>query len=76
MKYEIERNDLDDILSDLKQLDEKLTDMISDLHQVKGGASTRHSFMYYRKFVWDVRDKIKTRHSEIIIKQDTKEVCT
>lgn len=58
MKYELEEKDLNEIYEGFKELEDRLTDMISDLHQVKGGVQARHSFMYYRKLLYGVRKKL------------------
>jgi len=36
----------------LRELEDRLTERISDLHEVKLGVEARHSFMFYRDYVW------------------------
>ena len=43
----------------IKELDNLLTDRISDLHGVKGGQADRHAFVLYRMHLWGIRDKVE-----------------
>lgn len=65
MKYEIEKEKLEDAMAEIDRLEGLLTDMISDLHNVKGGMQARHTFMYYRDLAWRVkyilRDDVKPK---------------
>ena len=43
-------------LEKIKELDSLLTDRISDLHNVKMGMESRHTFILYRDRLWEIRD--------------------
>ena len=43
----------------LEELSHVLDDIISDLHNVKGGMQARHAYCYYRKYVWEAIAKLK-----------------
>jgi len=55
----------EDILEESKELEKLLTDRISELFQLAGTKQgqllqgERHSFCYYRDFVWKIRDLAK-----------------
>lgn len=46
-------------LGELKELEDLLSERISDLHQVKGMMQARHVYCYYRQKVWDIQRKLK-----------------
>jgi hypothetical protein len=52
-------NTLNDVFEDLNHLSKLMDDMISDLHNIKGGQTARHSYMLYRKYIWDIQDELK-----------------
>ena len=52
-------NTLNDVFEDLNHLSKLMDDMISDLHNVKGGQTARHSYMLYRKYIWEIQDELK-----------------
>jgi hypothetical protein len=45
-------NTLNDVFEDLNFLSKLMDDLISDLHNVKGGQQARHSYMLYREYMW------------------------
>ena len=47
------------VFEDLEFLSRLMDDMISDLHNVKGGQTARHSYMLYRKYIWEIQDELK-----------------
>jgi septation ring formation regulator EzrA len=61
MKYQISKLELDEIHEEIKCLEDRLTDMISDLHQVKGGVQARHAFMYYRSILYSVKYRLNEK---------------
>ena len=60
MKYEIEKNDLNHIFDYIKDLEDMLTDRISDLHDVKGGMQGRHCYIFYRERLYEIKGKIQS----------------
>jgi len=50
-----------ELLEKIKDLDDLLTDRISDFHEVKGLMQARHAYMYYRKLLWEIRDIIEAK---------------
>jgi hypothetical protein len=60
MKYEIEKNDLNNILDYIKDLEIMLTERISDLHDVKGGMQARHCYIFYRERLYEIKGKIQS----------------
>jgi hypothetical protein len=36
-----------------------MDDMISDMHNVKGGQQVRHSYMLYREYMWKMKAELK-----------------
>ena len=48
-------NALKDVFEDIEFLTTLFDDMISDLHHVKGGQQARHSYMLYRKYLWEMK---------------------
>ena len=65
MKYEIEKQKVDDFFEDMKDLEKLLTERISDLHDVQGCMQARHAYMFYRKTLWDAGNELKDNLKEI-----------
>ena len=61
---EISEDDFDDIIIELEDIDKILTERISDLHQIKGAMAERHSFIYYRKLICDLKDNLNKKINE------------
>jgi hypothetical protein len=47
------------VIDNLDHLSKLMNDMIVDMHNVKGGQQVRHSYMLYRKYLWDIKDELK-----------------
>jgi len=47
------------VIDDLDHLSKLMDDLIVDMHNVKGGQTARHSYMLYRKYLWDIKDELK-----------------
>ena len=52
-------NTLNDVFEDLNFLSKLMDDMISDLHNIKGGQQARHSYMLYREYMWKLKADLK-----------------
>jgi hypothetical protein len=52
-------NTLNDVFEDLNFLSKLMDDLISDLHNVKGGQQARHSYMLYREYMWKLKADLK-----------------
>jgi hypothetical protein len=50
---------LGNVFEDLDFLSRLMDDMISDMHNVKGGQQTRHSYMLYREYMWKIKSELK-----------------
>jgi hypothetical protein len=50
---------LDNVFEDLDFLSRLMDDMISDMHNVKGGQQVRHSYMLYREYMWKIKAELK-----------------
>lgn len=50
---------INEVIEIAGELSKMMDDLISDLYQVKGGAQARHSYMFYRDFVWKMIDTLK-----------------
>ena len=64
MDYKI-NNLIESILEDIDDFDKLLTERISDLHEIKGMMQARHAYIFYRKLLWEIRDKITSSSKEI-----------
>ena len=53
------KENLDVVFEDLDFLSRLMDDMISDLHNVKGGQQARHSYMLYREYMWKIKAELK-----------------
>lgn len=49
----------DDILYDIKCFEDLLTERISDMYEIKGMMQARHCYIFYRKLLGEIKDKIK-----------------
>ena len=50
---------LGNVFEDLDFLSRLMDDMVSDLHNVKGGQQVRHSYMLYREYMWKIKAELK-----------------
>jgi hypothetical protein len=50
---------LGNVFEDLDFLSRLMDDMVSDLHNVKGGQQARHSYMLYREYMWKIKAELK-----------------
>ena len=50
---------LGNVFEDLDFLSRLMDDMISDMHNVKGGQQVRHSYMLYREYMWKMKAELK-----------------
>jgi len=50
---------LGNVFEDLDFLSRLMDDMVSDLHNVKGGQQARHSYMLYREYMWKMKAELK-----------------
>ena len=55
----LDANTFKNVIDDLDHLSKLMDDMIVDMHNVKGGKQVRHSYMLYRKYLWDIKDELK-----------------
>jgi hypothetical protein len=53
------KDTLDNVFEDLDFLSRLMDDMVSDLHNVKGGQQARHSYMLYREYMWKIKAELK-----------------
>ena len=47
--------------SSVEYLSKLMDDMIVDMHNVKGGQQVRHSYMLYRKHIWDIQGQLRKK---------------
>lgn len=50
----------EDLFENLQKLESSLQDRISEYHEVKGMQAERHAFCYYRIYVWNVINILKS----------------
>ena len=55
----ISQNTLDIVFEDLDMLSRLLNDMVSDMHNVKGGQQVRHAYMLYRDYIFKIQQQLK-----------------
>jgi hypothetical protein len=53
------KDTLDNVFEDLEFLSRLMDDMVSDLHNIKGGQQARHSYMLYREYMWKIKAELK-----------------
>ncbi len=49
---------LNEVLEEIKTLDDLLTERIVDLHGEKGLEQASHAYIFCRSILWGIRDKI------------------
>jgi hypothetical protein len=64
------KQNLDIVFEDLDFLSRLMDDMISDMHNVKGGQQVRHSYMLYREYVWRIKAKLKEGIHSTVTKEN------
>jgi predicted component of type VI protein secretion system len=60
MKYQIDEAELNAICNKIDELRKLLDERVIELNDAKGYMQARHAFIYYRKILFDLSDKIKT----------------
>jgi len=55
----LNEENLNNVFEDLDLLSRLMDDMVSDLHNVKGGQQARHSYMIYREYMWKIKAELK-----------------
>jgi len=55
----INEENLELVFEDLDFLSRLMDDMISDMHNVKGGQQTIHSDMLYREYMWRMKSNLQ-----------------
>jgi hypothetical protein len=65
MEYKIENRKVKSFFEVINDLEELLTERISDLHEVRGGMQSRHAYCYYRSLVWEAKYLMKESLKEI-----------
>ncbi len=55
----LNEENLNNVFEDLDFLSRLMDDMVSDLHNVKGGQQARHSYMLYRDYMWKIKAELK-----------------
>ena len=58
-EYKIARDNLEEIHTLIDELDNLLTERISDLHEIKGMMQSRHAYIFYRERLWQIRGKMR-----------------
>jgi len=58
-KCKISKESIECIQTQIKDLDNLLTERISDFNQVKGMVQARHAYIYYRKLLWEISETLK-----------------
>lgn len=51
----------DDATDAVEKLEAAFDVKVRELHDVKGGQTERHAFMYYREQLWKIRDYLTGR---------------
>ena len=64
------KDTLDNVFEDLDFLSRLMDDMVSDLHNVKGGQQARHSYMLYREYMWRIKAELKKGIHSTITKEN------
>jgi len=55
----INEENLELVFEDLDFLSRLMDDMVSDLHNIKGGQQARHSYMLYREYMWRMKSNLQ-----------------
>ncbi len=53
------QHDLSEIHDDIDELAKLLGDRVGDLHNVKGAMQARHTYIFYRKLLWEIQHKLQ-----------------
>ena len=64
------KENLDVVFEDLDFLSRLMDDMVSDLHNVKGGQQARHSYMLYREYMWKIKAELKKGIHSTVTKEN------
>ncbi len=71
MNYKIKGKDLTEIIDDIDEIEDLLTERIIDLNDervkkmVLGGAQAKHAYIYYRSLLGKMKDKLIAKAKEI-----------
>lgn len=69
MEYKIKEEKLTELIGDFREFEKRFNERISDLYEVKGGMQARHAYVYYRRLLWDIRDKLEKSLVEVKVKK-------
>jgi hypothetical protein len=55
----MDEDTLKNVFEDLDFISRLMDDIVSDMHNVKGGQQARHSYMLYREYMWKIKAELK-----------------
>jgi len=55
----MDEDKINNVLEQIKELDDLLTERISDMYEIKGLMQARHAYIYYRSLLWGIRNTIE-----------------
>jgi len=70
MNYKIKNGSVHAINNLFKELEDLLTDRISDCHEIKGMMQCRHAYIFYRKLLQEIKMKF---NNDLIAGKQSKE---
>ena len=65
MEYSIKDKDINLITEDITNLSKFFDDRVKECYDVKGMQVERHSFILYRKLLWEIQEKLVSSVKEI-----------
>jgi len=58
-EYKIKADVVGEMNDDFKELEDLLTERISDLYEIKGAMQARHAYIYYRSLLCNIKYKFQ-----------------
>ena len=65
MKYETNTEKIHKVFEKYDELEQLLTERISDLHEIKGMMQARHAYIFYRKLLCEMKEMIVDSLKEV-----------
>lgn len=58
-EYKIKADVVGEMNEDFKELEDLLTERISDMYEIKGMMQARHAYIYYRSLLYNIKCKFQ-----------------
>lgn len=65
MNYTTDNKKITEVLDQIEDLNNLLTERIADLHEGKGMMQARHAYVFYRERLWGIKEALLDALTEV-----------